>query len=128
MGRNEDRYRSVRQSHIGDALEDLQARGLIHEWRLAFGHPARRTQREIDRGATALAIWTISDGTGRRRYETREAEQYILGRCLENGIGWAPVPQPGGVEAARPVREQLARRAAGGADVLAHAKIVKHLP
>lgn len=31
-------YRSVRQHHIGDALEALETRGVFTEWRLVFGH------------------------------------------------------------------------------------------
>ncbi len=52
------RYKSERQRHIGDALEDLEARGFISEWRLVFAHPSSRKQWEIDRGASLLAAGT----------------------------------------------------------------------
>jgi len=121
-------YRTQRQFHIGDGLDDLQARGLISSWRLVFGHPAHRKRWEIDRGAKPLALWCVRDFTDVRQVlETREAEQYILRRCLQNGIEWAPVPAQAGWDAATPLRAELARRGVTGADVLAYAAIVEHL-
>lgn len=120
------RYRSERQRHIGDALEALATRGLIGGWRLVFAHPSGRKQWEIDHGASPLAWWYITDGSPQRR-KTREAEQYIGGRCREHGIEWWPVPPPGGIVAAQRVRELLAKKASQGHDVLAYSAIVEHL-
>lgn len=102
-------------------------RGLITEWRLVFAHPPQPRQWEIDRGAATLAWWYITDEGSRQRYKTRDAEQYIRGLCRDHSIYWSPVPQPGGIAAAQPVRELMARRAAQGHDVLAYAVIVEHL-
>jgi len=120
------RYRTARQHHIGDALEALETRGLIGAWRLVFAHPLRRKRSEVDRGASPLACWCITDDI-RQQLRTRDAEEYISGRCSENGIEWLPVPPPGGVEAAQPVRELLAIRASHGHDVLAYTAIAEHL-
>jgi hypothetical protein len=120
------RYKSERQRHIGDALEALSARGFISEWRLVFAHPPGRKQWEIDGGAPTPAWWYITDGS-RQRHRTRDAEQYISSLCDENGIEWSPVPPPGGIAAAQPVRDLLAKKASQGRDVLAYTAIVEHL-
>ncbi|ORB86788.1 hypothetical protein B1987_26900 [Mycobacterium kansasii] len=91
-----------------------------------FAHPSGRKQGEIDRGASPLAWWYITDGT-RQRHQTREVEQSIGRRCRQNGIDWSPVPPPGGIAAAQPVRGLLAKRASQGHDVLAYTAIVEHL-
>lgn len=129
MPRKEGRYSygTPRQFHIGDALEDLEARGLISGWRLVRGYPAGTKQWEIARGHKRTAFWYVADGSSGQRYETFQVEQYILGRCLENGIYWAPVPQPGGTAAAMAVREQLVWKGIEGADVLSYADAVEHL-
>jgi hypothetical protein len=120
------RYKSERQHHIGDALEDLESRGLITESRLVFAHPPERKQWEIGLGAALPAWWYITDGSRQRR-RTRETEQYISSRCNEHGIEWLPVPPPGGRDAATPVREILANMAVQGCDVLSYTAIAEHL-
>ncbi len=122
-------YRSVRQGHIGDALEALESRGLVSEWRLVFAHPPGRKQWEIDQGASKLAFWYITNAAdgSRLRHQTREAEQFIRDLCSAEGLQWWAVPPPGGIAAARPVWKLLAMKAQEGHDVLGYAAIVENL-
>ncbi|MCV7283774.1 hypothetical protein H7J87_00310 [Mycolicibacterium wolinskyi] len=108
-------------------MEALADRGLISEWRLVFAHPPERRQWEIDSRAAPLAWWYITDEGSRQRHKTRDAEQYIRNVCRDHSMYWSPVPMPGGIAAAQPVRELMAKRAAQGHDVLAYAAIVEHL-
>ncbi len=124
-------YRSVRQHHIGDALEALEQRGLVGEWCLEFAPEPTGPSRwpPAQRHRSEVAWWEITDPVDGScgRYQTREAEQYILSLCTPRRIEWVPVPSPGGIAAGRPVWEYSAQQAHQGADVLAYPAIEEHL-
>ena len=75
-------YRIARQKHLGDFLDELQARGLI-TWVWSYsGSSAEYTISEPDKEP--------------RLYGTRDAEQLAERYAALTGQVWFPVPSPGG--------------------------------
>jgi hypothetical protein len=88
-------YRIARQEHVGDALDDLQARGRL-AWRWAY--------------ANRRAIYNVrQDGQPERSLDTRSAEQLVSAEYQALAIPWRPVPHPGGEDQRGPVLEWIAQ-------------------
>lgn len=85
-------YRTARQEHLGDALDDLMRRGVLR-WRWAY--------------AGSRAIYHVEMvGESEQAHGTVEAERIVLRSFESLGVKWLPVPQPGG----EPQREETLRR------------------
>ena len=82
-----DPYRTARQEHLGDMLDELQQRRLL-EWHWAYDTAKKR------------AIYCIAQppGQDKRKFDTRRAEGLAANLCQQQGIAWLPVPNPGGEE------------------------------
>lgn len=89
-------YHIARQEHLGNALDDLAARGVLR-WR--WEYDAERSRAVFN---VALA------GEPERALDTRSAEQVVAGLYVDLGVQWLPVPHPGGE---RQRDEMLARTA-----------------
>jgi hypothetical protein len=75
-------YRTARQQHLGDFLDDLQAAGLI-AWVWSY--------------SGSSAEYTITEsGKEPRLYGTRDAEQLASRYAATTRRIWLPVPNPGG--------------------------------
>lgn len=75
-------YRIARQQHVGDALDDLQARGLLR-WRWAYAD-------------SSAIYWVTEAGREERRLDTRRAEALVQRHYDELGVPWVAVSHPGG--------------------------------
>ena len=75
-------YHVARQQHLGDALDDLKARGKL-DWRWDYA----------DRRAIFRIQMTGSDWIAR---DTRAAEQLVQAEYDKTGIRWKAVAHPGG--------------------------------
>jgi hypothetical protein len=92
-------YHIARQQHLGDALDDLQARGrLTWEW----DYRDRR------------AIYWVAEhpATVPRRLDTRQAEDLVQEHYDALGEPWRPVPHPGGESQRLVVMQWIARERA----------------
>ncbi len=75
-------YRIARQEHLGDALDDLQHRGLLR-WQWDY--------------ANRRAIYKVAlPDEPRRALDTAAAEQLVQHHYDDLGVHWFPVPVPGG--------------------------------
>lgn len=78
-------YHIARQEHVGDFLDELQARGLL-TWEWRYDTP----------NSTALYFVTLP-GQPRKRYLTKEVEGLAQSIANDQQIVWVPVKHPGGV-------------------------------
>lgn len=77
-------YHIARQEHVGDALDDLMARGVLR-WRWEYDWKHRR------------AIYHLAIGDEPERpFGTAHAERAVLNGYTALGVKWLPVPHPGG--------------------------------
>lgn len=91
-------YHIARQEHIGEALDELQRRGLISwSW-----HYENRRAIYIVREDVEAGTWL----------DTRSAEALVERLYQRLGVVWFPVPHPGG----ETQREQTLRRIARARD------------
>lgn len=87
-------YHIARQEHLGDALDDLTARGVLR-WR--WEYDAERSRAIFN---VALA------GEPERALDTKSAEEVVVACYADLGVKWLPVPHPGGERQ----REETLRR------------------
>jgi hypothetical protein len=81
-------YHIARQEHLGDMLDELQARGLLAwEWDYEV-RPGRDTGSAV--------YWVTELRQRRRKLDTKRAEDLAVRLCNQHGIVWLPVPHPGG--------------------------------
>lgn len=78
-------YKIARQEHVGDFLDELQARGLL-TWEWDYDVPK----------STALYFVALP-GQPRKRYFTKEVEELAQSIASDQQIVWVPVKNPGGV-------------------------------
>lgn len=90
-------YHIARQEHLGDALDDLQRRGVLR-WRWEYDWSQSR------------AIYHVVVGDDpERALGTADAER-IAQRCYDSlAVKWLPVPHPGGERQ----REETLRKITG---------------
>lgn len=89
-------YRLARQQHVGDALDDLQARGLLR-WRWSY----------VD----SSAIFRVAEADGTERpLATRRAEQVVQRHYDQLEVPWVPVAHPGGEVQLEAAVKEIARR------------------
>ena len=77
-------YHLARQEHVGDALDDLQSRGLLR-WR--WDYDTERS-RALFRICEVGSRWNV--------FHTADAERIAQAWYEELGEPWKPVPHPGG--------------------------------
>lgn len=79
-----DPYRTARQQHLGDALDDLASSGEL-SWRWQYDY------------ARSRAIFRVLvPATTERALDTRSAEDLVAAMYEAQGQRWLPVPHPGG--------------------------------
>jgi hypothetical protein len=75
-------YRTARQEHLADMLDQLQRDGLLlWQW---------------DYKDSSAIYWVTPAGQCKLKLSTKQAEELVSQLCEQQGIVWFPVPQPGG--------------------------------
>lgn len=101
---------SARHKHLGDALDALQRRGLVLWWSCTLVRDSAKSQ----------SLWRIRryDRQRATRFTIRNAELLVLEACDNLGLGWRPIPPPGGMDAAIRIWKMLDDRERRGQAML----------
>lgn len=87
-------YRTARQEHVGDMLDELRDLGLL-VWDWAY-----ENSRAI--------YWVTESGRDKRKLDIKKAEKLVLELCNQQAIVWLPVPHPGGEDLRAETQRKMA--------------------